>query len=525
MTEALGQVVRLLLGLGFLHVVGYAGFRLACPQPGAFSRPERFSLSFGLGALGVSLWMLGLSALALPFHPSLLLLPLGLAAGAVFLTMRRPPAGPSPTPAPEPASPDWTGFEKLCLGLLAALFIFAFLRASLFPLWAWDAIATWGFKAKVFHLRQGVDFTGFSAHNYYPNLVPLLLTFLYGCLGRVNDHLVQALFPYWGAMLLILLAAFLRRLGLSRPQALGVTAFFASSGVTFITHLYIAYADLALTYYALAGSGLTYLWLRDQAPPGSLPVAALMGAGLAWTKFEGPPLAATIVLAALLTLLWLRPPRLWRRLAALGWLVGGILLGVLPWRLFMQARQIEVGSDHILSFFPHQLLQALPPFFKMLASPWGFGFLWWAALTAVILTGRRLFATPRLFLALLLAGNLLAVLLGYALPPTSAEEFPFYVRATLDRLLLHIAPLAALLVGEAVMDVGGGGRWAPAPSSVSPPSTPEKTGREGEPLARLPCPICGLGGGAERGQGPQIPALPRHQPIPVYTPRPRISWR
>ena len=90
-------------------------------------------------------------------------------------------------------------------------------------------------------------------------------------------------------------------------SALGVTAFFGLNGITFITHLHIVYADLAFTYFALGALGLIYLWLKDIAPPRTLPLAALFFAGLPWSKFEGAPLAGTILLAAGLTLLWLRP--------------------------------------------------------------------------------------------------------------------------------------------------------------------------------------------------------------------------
>ena len=67
-------------------------------------------------------------------------------------------------------------------------------------------------------------------------------------------------------------------------------------------------------------------------------------------------------------------------------------------------------------------------------------------LLAAIFAGRRLWTSPTLFLALFIGGNLLAVILAYAVAPTSAAEFPSYVRATLDRLLLHLTPTAALLL-------------------------------------------------------------------------------
>ena len=226
-------------------------------------------------------------------------------------------------------------------------------------MWAWDAIATWGCKAKVFYATQGMDLTCIDAHNYYPNLIPLLLSYFYFCLGRVNDHLVQGLFPFWGALLLALLYSLARRLGLSRRQGLGLTAFLALNGTVFVVHLYIAYADLPLAYFTLGAAGFIYLWLMDQAPPGSLALAALFLAGLAWCKYEGPPLAATVLLAAGLTLAWLRPPGVWRRLLGLSLPLAGLALGYLPWRLFAMQQNLQIGADHIQGFYPHQLAQAI----------------------------------------------------------------------------------------------------------------------------------------------------------------------
>ena len=239
------------------------------------------------------------------------------------------------------------------------MLLYALLRASLYPMWAWDAIATWGCKAKIFYATRGMDLTCIEAHNYYPNLLPLLLSYLYFCLGRVNDHLVQGLFPIWGALLLGLLYSLARRLGLSRTRALGLTAFLALNGTVFIVHLYIAYADLPLAFFTLGAAGLLYLWLADQAPRGSLALTALFLAGMAWCKYEGPPLAATLLLAAVLTLAWLRPPGIWRRLLLLSLPLAGLVLGYLPWRLFAIQQNLQIGADHIQGFYPHQFVLAI----------------------------------------------------------------------------------------------------------------------------------------------------------------------
>ena len=120
--------------------------------------------------------------------------------------------------------------------------------------------------------------------------------------------------------------------------------------------------------------------------------------------------------------------------------------------------------------------------------PFYFGFLWPALALALILTGRRLWRSPMLFLALFVGGNLVAIILAYAVAPTGAAEFPAYVRATLDRLLLHLTPTAALLLAlglktlrEKTWDenlegrTGGSLTKNPPPSPQTPLPTPCNT--------------------------------------------------
>lgn len=442
------SLLRFLGGLGLVAFLGYALLTALLPRPREFRFLERLAFSFGTGAVLLTLWMLALAWWGHPYSLALILGPLLVPAAALLLTPRGCRAFLADLKAfKSPGFVRPQGWDWLFLGLLAALLLYAFLRAILYPMWAWDAIATWGCKAKIFYAARGMDLTCIDAHNYYPNLLPLLLSYLYFCLGRVSDHLAQGLFPIWGALLLGLLYSLARRLDLSRTRALGLTTFLALNGTVFVVHLYIAYADLPLAFFTLGAVGLIYLWLADQAPPGSLILAALFMAGLAWCKYEGPPLAATVLLAAGLTLAWLRPPGVWRRLLLLSLPLAGLVLGYLPWRLFAILQNLPIGSDHIMGFYPRQLFLAISYLAAALIQPYYFGILWPAVLLASIAAGRRLWTSPALFPALFIGGNLLAVILAYAVAPTSAAEFPAYVRATLDRLLLHLTPTAALLIG------------------------------------------------------------------------------
>ncbi|MHB8069551.1 MAG: hypothetical protein ACYDIC_16790 [Desulfobaccales bacterium] len=462
---------RLLLGLGAVFLLGYGWFAVLVPRPQEFLRLEKLALSFGIGATLLTLWMLILSWLGPKLGLPLILIPLLAVTGAALLVKKMlggrdremttggTPVPPAPAPKP-PLPTPYMVWDWIFLGLLAALFIYATLRAMVYPMWAWDAIATWGCKAKVFYQSRGLDLTCIDAHNYYPNLLPLLLSYLYFCLGRVNDHLVQGLFPLWGALLLALLHVFLKRCGLGRTQALGVTTFFALNGTVFPVHLYIAYADLPLAYFALAATGLLYLWFTDRSPRGSLALAACFFAGLAWCKYEGPPLAGTVLLAAILTLAWLRPPDLKARFLGLGIPLLGLAAGYLPWRIFAALEHLQIGADHIQSIYPQQFLKGAAYLLAALVNPLYFGVLWPALALALIFCGRSLWRTPRLFLALFVGGNLLAIVVAYGVAPTAPAEFPGYVRATLDRLMLHITPVAALLVGEGVKIWGEGrGDW------------------------------------------------------------------
>ena len=470
MIEALELLGRLALGLATLLGLGYV---LAASLVPGLTRLERAAAGFGLGALVITLWMLALSSLGLHFSLPLVLLPLlVLAAGLQFFkTVReqRHPGADLPPPAPPVPPAPYGVWDWVFIGLLIALFLFVIPRAVMYPVWAWDAISTWGFKAKVFYQRGIVDLGGFEAHNYYPDLVPLLCTYLYLWLGQVNDHLVKLVFPLWGGAFLALLFGMLRRLGLRAHPGPGPHRLFRLKR----HHLHHPHAHrLRRPVPDLLHPGGRRLFVsvahrgrpaRHPAPGGPVlcrpPLEQVRGPSPGRDHPPGrgldPPVA--------------RPPRLTRRLAALAWPLAGFLLGYLPWRLFARFHGIETGSDHILGFYASQLFKAAPAMLVALVNPTLFGILWPATAVALVCSGKKIFTTPRLFLALFLAGNFLAILLAYAVAPTSAAEFHLYLRATIDRLLLHLTPAAALLLGEGVkLLMAGSPRLRPVTSELPP---------------------------------------------------------
>ncbi len=61
MIEVAWMLLRLAAGLGSIEVAGYALLVLVLPRRASFTSLERLSLAFGLGSLGITLWMLALT--------------------------------------------------------------------------------------------------------------------------------------------------------------------------------------------------------------------------------------------------------------------------------------------------------------------------------------------------------------------------------------------------------------------------------------------------------------------------------
>ncbi len=463
MIESAWMLLRLAAGLGSIEVAGYALLILVLRRGARFNPLERLSFAFGLGSLSLTIWMLLLSFLQMPYSLGTVAIPwLAMAALEVWPAWKRgwiqedcrAVLASGQSLLTWGSRSNFSRLEKVMLLLLLLAFGFSFLRATIYPIWAWDALSTWGLKAKAFYLAQGLDLSRINTHNYYPNLTPLLMTYIYLWLGSVADHLVQALFPLWGAAIVGLFYCFLRRLGLTRVLALGASAFLMLNGATFLTHFFIAYADFPLTYYQLGAAGLLYLWLRGEAPAGSGPLIICMCGGMAWSKYEGWPLVLITFLAAALTLLWFRPPQLFKRLLSLMLMGLGGWLFTIPWRLFVGLQGMEVGGDHIGGFYIHQFLHGSWLVLKALIWIPYFGLLWPAIFLSFFLAGRSLIRTPLLYLGLFVGGNLAALALAYGMVPASPAEFPFYVRATVDRLLLHVAPASALILSVPLASPG-----------------------------------------------------------------------
>ena len=205
-----------------------------------------------------------------------------------------------------------TGWDWLWIGLLGLVFLYALPRAALYPMWAWDAVATWGCKARIFYSARGLDLTCIDAHNYYPNLLPLLLSYLYFALGRVNDSLVNVIFPLWGALLLGLLYSLVPA-GPRPPVRPGPHRLSGTERHRLHRPPLYRLRRPAPGLLCPAGVGLHPPLAGRRRPPGQPDPGGLLS-GRPWpgANTKARPWPPTLILAAALTLIWPRPAALGR---------------------------------------------------------------------------------------------------------------------------------------------------------------------------------------------------------------------
>lgn len=270
------------IGWNILYLVTFGGEKL---------RPlESLCVSYGLGAGLVTAEMFCFYFFGIKYTISRILTPwLALVILNVFLYFRTKKTDlPADTGATGHGNRVFISFLAVCLAIEIA---FTFFNAMIKPLEAYDAIAIYGIKSKIFYLARSVPSDYFVSlaralpHPDYPLNIPLFETYVYLFIGNLNDQLVKMIFPlYYTAALGILYCAVRRFAGMA--YALLFTFLMAS-----VHHISAfaanAYADLPMAYYYFASAVFLFLWFRDTRKVPFLVISAFMSALAGWTKNEG----------------------------------------------------------------------------------------------------------------------------------------------------------------------------------------------------------------------------------------------
>jgi hypothetical protein len=431
---ALALLFLLLAGGGLL---GLFGWRVGCA---GLAEALGLAVLLGAGVVSLALFIFGLALSQHYLQLAVAGLCLALAFAGGLAARRR---GVSLRPRLD----GWIGAILALALLLTGLVAWISMQVTL----GWDGLIVWEMKAYLACLNGGVvptsyysDPTRVWSHQRYPLFVPLNEVWLYRWLGRCDQEWSKLLFPPFYLAATLLLYAGGTRLGGRRWYGLAAAIGLFAVPVAIVGEGSISsgYADLPLAVVYLG----VVVYLLDYGrndSRGSLPVAAALAALLPWIKQEGSILWGSVAVLAVLLL-----PR--REIRALLLMMAPGALVWVGWQIFLRLVDGNLRSDHepvTLEAILTNLDRTGPIVSSLMQelSSWSrWGILWPAVLVAVLFGMSRRRG--------LLLWTALATLMPVSVYLGSYyfsrwEPVTVHIETSLPRLLLHVAPLAVLLIG------------------------------------------------------------------------------
>jgi hypothetical protein len=344
---------------------------------------------------------------------------------------------------------NWHGYA-LPAALAGYVGVTALRIVATTPLIEWDAWMIWLYKAKVLAADKLIpppwvfsSPSGFG-HPHYPLLWPLLAAGIFGVTGTTNDHLARIVPVFlWCSCALMTYSAL--RWKLPRLPATLLAALLVSLPVmTQYTADGDADVQVAVFYMGMVGL-ILHLW--DDARWPDLISAALLGTALAFTKNEGMPLAC---FGAALVLLLAARHGLAKAALMAGAFLGIVVILLAPWYLWSRnfPRTDEDYTSHVSATMNADNLQRLriilPAFGRELASLDDSAPLWALLLIVALMGWKGIRSVPIRALWALLAAHFLLYIFVYVISPL---DVTWLISNTMNRLLIHITPVAILLIG------------------------------------------------------------------------------
>lgn len=435
----------LALALGTIVAAGTGLLRLLCRAGEAQTRGESAALVWLLGSAWVSL---GIFALGSVVTGQALVAALALGAGGLWFATRRAPV--VLVDAPRLSRGEW-----VLVGLLALEAVAVVWSCTYQPL-GWDGLCTWDGKAQIAFANGGAlppeyfhDSTRTWSRLHYPLGLPYLNTWLYLCLGQVDQAWVRGIGAAYYVACVALLAGAVARLGGQRwvGLATGAALFFVPAVSTSPFGHFSGYADFPLAVVILAAAVRLPGWRTSPSLADERVLSAMLML-LVWTKREGfVPAAALLAVAALA----LARSGRWKRMIPIA--APMVALG-LAFAVYLRSVGVLGEADNLpptLANFSANAgrLAPLMQFIGFEVIRWEYwSVLWPATLLALITLGVRGQAAAGGRLALVMLLPWPAYLGAYVL--STWPDFFWYVTTSLSRLALQFAPLALLSTGLAM---------------------------------------------------------------------------
>lgn len=337
---------------------------------------------------------------------------------------------------------------------------YTFFRALVKPIEAYDAIAIYAIRSKIFYLSRSIPRDYFYnigllfPHPDYPLNIPLSETFVYLFLGNLNDQLVKIIFPLYFVAILGILYFSIRRFG-SRTYAL-IFTFILATIPQFNNFATNAYIDLPLAYYCFAGALFLFYWFKETARAEFLYISAVMTALASWTKNEGLLYCVANILL-FFVFLFINRRSIKKKDVLNGLLYIGIVLLILaPWlwvKFTMNLVNSDVGSTTLGQLnIIKQSYKIWPIFYefqRQIFGPKKWNILWIIVMLSAVIYHKKIFVKDQRYitisLMLTVSGYVFAYLIGQ-------REIGFLVTTTWSRFMIHFLPLVVYWLAYLLKD-------------------------------------------------------------------------
>lgn len=422
----------------FLSILFIAGIGFAILRGFHFVEQKNTLLaigaSYGLGAGLIGLQLYAYSRFNIPWQNEYLFLPWVLLFVFVLIRNRKT------IRVRFPKIPHLTAIEKILFVGIVLTFCYVVFEALLRPVVAWDSFADWLWYSKMFFLDGHISLqTLHYGDSGYPMTISLLGTFIYLMLGHVDDTAVLLL---WSAYYIFLAIAFFAVL--KERYGIRYALFFTLFMVTtqnFVRHagrLEAGMADMPLGYFAFIAVVFLFSYFKKPTIKALLIVTAFLSI-TALIKYEGIPITFCLGLCAFI---YIVKKRFFKHLFIL--FLCPVILVI--WEIDRKLLGIEItyfSYTHALDFSVNKSIAAFVGTFKELINVKSWNVLWITYFYSLIAYGiRKQKEVAVLHFVILCQLGLYLILYNTTFGNTPSSS--------IERLLMHIAPLAFLCVAIVV---------------------------------------------------------------------------
>ncbi len=412
----------LLFGAGFSFLQLFSVFRKS-------SIIEILSISYGIGVALISFQLLIYDLLGIKWNIAWIILPWILVFAFVLYKV----------PFKKLFSfsiVKFDAFEKIVLLLIILLLCYVGLESILRPLSAWDGWATWLFKSTIFFTdgkinTNALNFTG----SEYPLLIGLMGTFGYLMLGHIDDKLILILFYLFYVCLAGIFYYTCKELT-NKKTAL-ISTFLLLSLQNLIRHggRYDAgMADLALGYYYFVCCSLFLKFIKFKNK-NSFVLFMFMTGLLGLVKDDGIPMTLFLCIVGAVSLYSIK------KLSYL-WMLSFPIIILGQWELFKLVFHMPGAPKFIQNPEFNRTITVILGISKEFLNLENWNLLWigfFLSLIILLIKKHKI----GLIISLFVISQLLVYY--YVFLSTSLDPLA-HINNVIDRLLLHIAPVAMLVV-------------------------------------------------------------------------------